>query len=364
MHQEEGRDRRTEWLLVFGFWTLLAVLWTAKLSLAPDGEKGPLAPHVLHAFGRFYLWALLTPAVFRLARRFPVERGRRAGRVLLHLGVAMGVAALAKAWDVALRSALLPDAAGPGPDPDPLRALLRLHFFDELIVYLAVLAAGFARDYFVRLQMRQAEGARLQAQLADARLQALRMQINPHFLFNTLNGISALVERDPAGVRRMVARLAELLRHALEGSAEQEVTLEEELGFLDRYLEIMQVRFGGRLRIQREIDPAVLDAHVPNLILQPLVENAVEHGVTRREDGGTIEIRAARNKGRLVLSVRDNGPPVPDVPVPGEGGNGVGLANTRARLAAMYGGEAALTLRPAGDSDGLVAEVNLPFKAG
>ncbi|MEW5929136.1 MAG: histidine kinase [Gemmatimonadota bacterium] len=366
---EDGRDRRIELLLVFGFWTLLAALWTAKLALVPDGPENPAAPRIAHAFGRFYLWALLTPAVFRLARRFPVERGRRAGRVLLHLGAALAVAALAKAWDVALGSALLPEAPEHGGDADPLRALLRLHFFDELIVYLAVLAAGFARDYFVRLQARQAEAvrlemeaARLRAQLAESRLQALRMQVNPHFLFNTLNAISALVERDPTGVRRMVARLGELLRHALEGSAEQEVTLEEELGFVDRYLEIVQVRFGARLRVRREVDPAVLRACVPNLILQPLVENAVQHGIAPREEGGTIEVRAARSGERLLLSVRDDGPPVDRLPVPGEDG-GVGLANTRARLEAMYGGGAALTLRRA-DGAGLVAELDLPFREG
>ncbi len=357
-------DRKAELLVVFGFWGLLAALWTLKQVLTPEGA-GDAASQAAYAFGRFSFWALATPLVFRLARRFPVERGRRVGRILLHAGTGVAVAALARAWTVALRSTLLPEPAGAGA-ADPVREVLRLHFLDELIVYSAVLAAGFARDYFLRLQARQreaarleTEAARLQTQLAEARLAALRMQLNPHFLFNTLNGISALVERDPAEVRRLIARLGELLRYALEGAADEEVPLDEELGFLRRYLEIVRARFQGKLEVEEEVAPAALPARVPSLILQPLVENAVEHGIARGGNGGRIEIRAERRGGRLLLTVRDTGPPVAHLPVPGEGG-GVGLANTRARLQAMYGADAALRLRRA-DGAGLVAEIELPF---
>src|SRR5690606_13258006 len=177
-------------------------------------------------------------------------------------------------------------------------SVTRLSFLRDLIIYLAVLAAGIAREYFLRYQARQAEtvrlqahAAQLQAQLARARLEALRMQINPHFLFNTLHAVSSLVERDPRGVRRMIAHLSELLRSTLDGPGEQEVTLEKELGFLQRYMEIMRVRFQGRLEVEVDAGAEVLRALVPNLILQPVVENAIKHGTSRVLSTGRIMVR-------------------------------------------------------------------------
>jgi LytS/YehU family sensor histidine kinase len=223
-----------------------------------------------------------------------------------------------------------------------------------------------AREYSLRLRARreeaarlQAETAQLQAQLAEARLSALRSQIDPHFLFNTLNAVSALVERDPRGVRRMIARLSELLRHSLEGAGEPVVTLRQELDFVERYLEIMRIRFQGSLEVETRVDEATLDALVPNLILQPLVENAAKHGVGRQRGVGRIEIEARREGGRVVLTVRDNGPGM-------EGGaparEGVGLSNTRERLARLYGEAGTLVLRPV-EGGGVEAEVSLPWRA-
>jgi two-component system, LytTR family, sensor kinase len=236
------------------------------------------------------------------------------------------------------------------------------------MVYFAVVAAGFARDYFRRYQSRREEAARLQAQaaelhaqLAEARLAALRTQLDPHFLFNTLHAISSLVERDPRGVRRMIARLSELLRTSLEAGDEQEIPLEKEIAFLNRYLEIMQIRFQGRLEVDMRIDGSVVDALVPTMILQPLVENAVKHGVNKVASTGRIEIRAFRDEtDRLVLRVRDNGPGLGADDESREGG-GVGLANTRARLQQLYGTDQLLTLTPAPDGGGFVAEVTLPY---
>jgi LytS/YehU family sensor histidine kinase len=241
--------------------------------------------------------------------------------------------------------------------------LLRLWFLDEFVVFVAVLAAGFARDYFLRYREHQAEAAHLETQLAEARLSALRMQLNPHFLFNTLHAVSALVERDPAGVRLMVARLSALLRHVLDGSPAQEVPLRDELAFLRLYLDIQRVRFQGRLEVIEDIEPAALDALVPNLLLQPLVENAVEHGVSRLEDGvGRVEVRARiepspGSPDRLVVVVRDNGP---GPGVEGARGSGVGLANSEARLEALYGRDAGLRLTAAPDG-GASAVVALPY---
>jgi LytS/YehU family sensor histidine kinase len=255
----------------------------------------------------------------------------------------------------------------PGPPRgfNPLWGVTRLFWLDDLIVYFAVLAAGIARDYFLRFRTRheeavhlQSQAAQLQAQLAEARLSALRTQLNPHFLFNTLHAVSTLVERDPRGVRRMIARLSELLRYTLDGADEQEVPLERELTFLERYLEIMQIRFQGRLEVDTRVEPDVLDALVPTLVLQPLVENAVKHGVSKVEGAGRIAIHARRDGERVLLSVRDNGPGLPSDGAPDE--EGVGLRNTRARLAELYGPAQSLTLRAA-DGGGLVAEVALPY---
>jgi LytS/YehU family sensor histidine kinase len=232
-----------------------------------------------------------------------------------------------------------------------------------MIVYAGIVAAGVAREYSLRYRARQDEATRLQAetaqlraQLAEARLSALRSQIDPHFLFNTLNAVSALVERDPRGVRRMIARLSELLRHSLEGAGDAEITLRKEMEFVERYLEIMRIRFQGTLDVETEVDGEVLDALVPNLILQPLVENAVKHGVSRMKEGGRIHIAAWRDDGHVRLCVRDNGPGMNG----GAPREGVGVRNTRERLAQLYGGEQELALVPA-EGGGVEARVSLPF---
>ena len=234
----------------------------------------------------------------------------------------------------------------------PLRELGRFRFVNQLLVYFAILAAGYAREYFLRDQERQHEAVALQAQLAEARLDALRMQINPHFLFNTLHAIAALVERDPPGVRKMIARLSELLRRTIDTRAADVIPLRDELSFLRGYIEIMEIRFQGRLQVSTEIDPATLDALVPNLVLQPIVENALEHGASRVADG-RVAIETSRRGEMLVITVRDNGPG------PSDSQQGVGLSNTRARLAQLYGDAASLTLRAA-DDGGAIAEITLP----
>jgi len=236
----------------------------------------------------------------------------------------------------------------------PWREIGRFRFLNQLLVYLAVLVAGFAREYFVRDQGRQRQAVELQAQLADARLNALRMQINPHFLFNTLHAISALVDRDPAGVRRMIARLSELLRMTIDQRAADEVPLREELAFLRRYIEIMEIRFQGTLRVSTTIDNDTLAALVPNLILQPIVENALEHGAARATGEGRVTISARRSGDDLVLSVEDNGPGFAN------GAKGVGLRNTEERLEQLYGDAASLSVASAAGG-GVLAQIVVPF---
>ena len=373
--------RRTELLLIFAFWTVLAVLTAASRLIDPRGPMLRFSPStpVAIAFAESYLWALLTVLIFWLSSRVSLEpRGNRFGRVLLFIGVGLATAMLVDVAMHLFREAVL-DLPSPrgrrGPPITWRTGLARLWFLDDLIVYFAILAAGIARDIFARYRARHdetvrltAQAAQLNAQLAEARLAVLSAQLNPHFLFNTLHAVSSLVERDPRGVRRMIARLSELLRVTLEGTKEQEIPLSRELELLRLYLDIMEVRFQGKLDLDIDPDDDVMDALVPSFVLQPLVENAVMHGVSKVEGTGRIELRARRDGDDLVVTVRDNGPGLTaTTPADestshprGPGGGGVGLRTTRARLEQLYGAEFTLSLR-AGPGAGAVAEVVLPY---
>jgi signal transduction histidine kinase len=354
-------------LFILGFWTFIALLTSANTLVDPGGRNFPVMPTapVAVAFIESYVWAVLTPLVFAMTSHYPLERGHLLPRIALFFVVGMLIAVGVDVVTGFMRFDVFHLARGRFADAGPMWRLRHLWFMNEFLVYIAILAGGVARDYFLRYRSRreqtirlQAQAAQLQAQLADARLAALRTQLNPHFLFNTLHAVSALVERDPRGVRRMIARLSELLRTTLDGADEQEVPLSQELQFTHRYLEIMQIRFQGRLAIESQVEPGALDALVPNLILQPLVENAIKHGVSKIDEAGRIEIGAKRIGERLVLTVRDNGPPIGDAVL--RAGEGVGLRNTRERLLELYGTEQSLSLSAAGD-EGVIAEVKIPF---
>jgi len=355
-----------EIFLIFLFWTSLASLSSVnRLLNRPDqgfpvfSPAGPIAASFIEST----IWAAMTIAIFWLSNRFSGQwRWITRITLLLVIGVVIAVGVYL-AVDLARDTLVTATRPRRIVNLSPWREVARFRFVNQFLIYLAVLAAGFAREYFLRDQQRAREAielarqtAALQAQLADARLDALRMQLNPHFLFNTLHAVSALVERDPGGVRRMIARLSELLRHTMDSDAPNEVSLRDELSILRRYIEIMEIRFQGRLTVTAQIDDAALDALVPNLVLQPIVENALEHGAARASADGRIEITARLDDGeRLVLTVRDNGPGVER-----NAGAGVGLANTRARLGQLYGDEASLSLTSA-SGGGAISEIVLPF---
>jgi LytS/YehU family sensor histidine kinase len=214
-----------------------------------------------------------------------------------------------------------------------------------------------ALTFYRRSEERERQALGLEARLADAKLEALRMQLHPHFLFNTLNAISTLVHKDPNAADEMIGNLSELLRATLD-TAEQEIALRQELAFLDRYLEIQQVRFGERLRIEREVDAAALDAHVPTLILQPLAENAIRHGIEPDPAPGVVSIRARRNGDRLILTVANNGAAAK---MPAKSESGIGLTNTQARLQQLYGANCRLTFN-SGAEGGFRVEIEIPFR--
>ena len=365
-----------ERVAIIAFWSFLAAVEFLRRTISPfAAQMGPMA---YVGVATYAVWAVLTPGIFWLARRLPLEHEHGGRRLVLLTGAGVAVAIAIELFGFALIGLLLDPAdlpQRPGmespPSFSPIMAILQLWFLDELLIFLAVLAVGFARNYFIRLREREQEAAQLQAetntlqaQLANARLSALRMQLNPHFLFNTLHSISSLADEDPEGVQRIVARLSALLRRTLEGTAKQEVSLSEELSFLHDYLAIQRVRFDEHLEVTEEIDSTVLDALVPNLILQPLVENAIKHGASQVAHGTARIVLSARREAssdRLVLSVRDNGPGLSEGAEEEAAREGhVGLANTRARLEGLYGAQAALDLGDA-PGGGLVATVTLPY---
>ena len=369
------RQRWVEAWLIFSFWACSFMLTVGRSALDARGrgDGGGLDfVRVADEAVEYGLWFLLTPLILWIARRFSFERARWAPRLALHVALAFLAAVALDALGHWVLHAMM---GRPGRPFTLVRSIQTFRFLDELIVYLVVLAAGFARDYFLRYQERlreatelraqtaelNANAVRLQAQLSEARLRALRMQINPHFLFNTLHTISTYLERDPRSVRRMIARLSELLRYSLEKTEANEVPLRQELGFIEGYLEIQQIRFQENLIVDYDVDPAVLDALVPNLILQPLVENAIRHGAGVREEGGRVGVRAWREDEWLFLSVQDNGPGLSTAAKKSApSGEGIGLRNTRERLQGLYGSAQQFTL-DAREEGGADARIMLPY---
>jgi two-component system, LytTR family, sensor kinase len=339
---------------VVSFWALLALISAVGRELDPriPGISAPVMSAVVTAtYVEYALWAVITLPVWWLASRYSIDGGRRWGRLALFLVLGVLIALAMNAVLAEVREQLLAPLGRSRRRPPP--ALGGLGVLDDLIVYFAVLASGVARDYILRYRARLEETVRLQALLTQARLEALRTQLNPHFLFNTLNAVSASVERDPRGTRRMIARLSDLLRYTLEESTEPEVPLDEELEMLGEYVELMQIRFQGKLDVTFTIEDATRRGLVPNLILQPILENAFKHGVSGLVEQGRITVKAWRRDNDLVVVIADNGPG------PGSG-EGIGLSNTSARLTAMYGARAQVRLAR-GATGGTEATVVLPY---
>lgn len=358
---------RNELIGVVVFWTFIALLGVATDIIDPPrGARAasPLSLRIVQEFFEAYVWAALTPFIFRLGR-LPMERSRWIAPALVLAAAGLATSVAVDVLENLFEIHVLGSAYG-AAGASPVQSLSRMWFLNDLLIFLAVLTAGFAREYFQRYQARQeqalnlqARAARLEAQLAAARLDALRMQINPHFLFNTLHAVSSLVHRDPDGVRRMVAKLAGLLRATLQDGSEPEVTLERELEFLEDYLEIMRIRFQGRLEIEFDIDASLLDAAVPHLILQPLVENAVKHGVAKTDAAVRVKLTAGAEADRLILAVLDSGPGLPEKD--GSMTEGIGIRNVRERLARLYGDAAALSLQDR-EQGGARAEIRMPLR--
>ena len=325
-------------LRVAGIATLLGLLFAAQLYVIYSQSKREIHwPQIFaSALPFWYLWALLVPAIAALARRAPIDRAHALRAAVVHVPAAALTSALHQALYILLGCVL--DRRDRPCDFFSVfsQNVFSFYFMVGIIVYFAIVLGAQAVDYARRYRASQLRASRLESELSTARLHALRAQLQPHFLFNTLHAISALVSPDPEAADRMIADLSDLLRLALEDVDAVEVTVRRELELVERYLSIERTRFADRLTVDFSIPPETLDARVPSLILQPLVENAVRHGVSRRPAPGWIEIRAAREGGWLCLTVRDGGaePGSPEAEALREG---VGFRATRARLEYLYG---------------------------
>jgi two-component system, LytTR family, sensor kinase len=337
-------------------WSLWGLFNATRLRMVVDEFGWRQA--LLYGLPDALIWAALTPLVVYLARLVPPRRHRAHLVVLAHLALATAVAVLQVSIDTT-QNVVRDAAAG-----DPISfsflfvKLLRYTMHLNVSLYLAIVGITWYVDHTRRTRERERQAAELRAQLSEARLDALRSQIQPHFLFNALHTVSALVEVDPAAARAVVHKLARLLRSSLNVGSVREIPLREELENVRAYLEIEQVRCADRLRIRVESDEASLACTVPGFILQPLVENAVRHGIGRRAEGGEIEVQAVANNGRLELRVCDNGTGLGN----GDGGQlrcGVGLTNTRARLEAAYPGDHTFELSTRREG-GVVAHISIP----
>ncbi|MEM1055562.1 MAG: histidine kinase [Bacteroidota bacterium] len=373
--------RASRFGLLVAFWSLFTVLILghAYISMEYIANRDYRLAYAVSAGLQGLIWIGVTPLVIWTVRRLPLAGRRWARNALLHaLVAALGVAGVALLVMIAVAPLELPPEVPDTFYSDFWRVYTRVILLFMLLwfgVAAAATAAEATREALAERKraaeteaaLREKEvhdarlrerAAQLEGQLAAAQLEALRMQLNPHFLFNTLHAVSTLMARDVDGARRMISDLSDLLRVVLDGSDSPETPLNEELDMLGHYLDIERTRFADRLTVDIDVDRDTRGALVPTLLLQPLVENAVKHGIAPRGEGGRISVAAHRSNGHLVVHVCDDGPGV------GPGGpsrEGVGLRNTRDRLAKLYGENAALTLRDRPEG-GLDAQVRLPFR--
>lgn len=345
---------------IVGFWGALAIF---ILLNAPETRRGGLPPNTFVTVWQSVVWALLTPVIFVAARKFRVGRDEWIGNLFVLIVLGLAIAAIVAGITDIVRDAL-PMHPRRGGGWSPLGFAAQMSALNAFVVYCGVLAAGIARDGAQRLRDRErqtlelmATQASLEAKLASAQIAAIQLQLQPHFLFNTLNAVSGLLERDPSGARRMLARLSELLRMTLQAGEDSTITLARDLRIVENYLALLESRFPDRLAVSFSVSPETAGVMVPALLLQPLVENAWRHGVEQADGRGTISISTSRRGDDLVVRVSNTGPAVSH-----QAGGGIGLLATRSRLETMYKGRASFRLFREGPLT--VAEVVLPCSGG
>ena len=347
-----------KWTLIAVGWTLFAVFFASESVVSraylgrPLRVSDALVPWLICA----YTWLAATPFLLVLSRRFPFGRSTWKKNLFIHLGASFAISLLLLGLYVFL-ARLISSEMAKVPFPLAFRNQFIASFHAEVLTYWAVIGLSHALDYYRKYREREVRASQLEAQLARAQLDALRMQLQPHFLFNTLNTISVLMAEDVALANRLLLRLSDLLRLSLRNTETHEVSLREELEFLRNYLEIEQTRFQDRLTVKFDVEEDAVEAQVPNLILQPLVENAIRHAVAPKASRSLVEISATRRNGEVQLQVRDDGPGINS---DAAAANGIGLRNTQERLEKLYGSAHSFLLAPA-QSGGLEVTITIPF---
>lgn len=360
------------WMIYWFAWTAAGLFYISQdfMTRLSRNESIPWRNVVIGWMAAMYICAVFTPAILRIGRHWPLEQARRWQLAALHLGASVIFSLVSTALEVPVLVALgmLPVANGPMSFARDVWILLPYDLHGGIIRYWAVVAlqALFRSNQEARRREREAlelkvQSAQLAEQLTSSQLSALKMQLHPHFLFNTLSAIMVLVrQQKEREAETMLSRLSDLLRHTLDDVEAQEVPVWRELDFLRLYLSIEQVRFEDRLRVRIDADPEVTDALMPHMALQPIVENAVRHGLGQSEEPVLIHVRIVRANGHLALTVTDDGPGCP-TPVFKE--KGIGLANTRNRLERLYGAEARLSTENRSPR-GVQVTMTLPYRTG
>ena len=357
---------RPKWSLIFLVWLIPASVALLQ-AIAGYLVRGTLSQEwfwALLQIPRWLTWVPITPIVFYAAERFPFRRDRLARSMWTHLGIALVIAVVIEVvWlqiSFFIQGYLEPEALARmlnnRAEVYSVAVLSRL--LGDAFIYAAALGVATTLGYHRRFRERELRAAQLEAQLALAQVQALKMQVHPHFLFNTLHAVTVLIREDPAAATRVVTRLGDLLRLTLSRATTAQVSFRRELEILTLYLEIERTRFHDRLEIAYDVQPATLGALVPDLILQPLVENAIRHGVSPNAGTARIDVRSRRDGDWLTLEIRDNGAGLVEGHTRPDG---IGLSTTRARLERLYGDRHELTLEnlPHG---GCVARIRIPFQ--
>src|SRR5713226_8148752 len=332
--------RWARWGLFIAFWTFLCLFNAGQSYISRRIARDMpfnLVDALVIGVVDWYLWAALVPLIYFLVRRYPLDQRSWPTSLPLHLAVGTLCTLLILVLIVPVFQNF---THGDPQVPQTFSRLFVMHFLGGFVwylwVYWAIVGVCHSYEYYRKYQEREQRAVQLEYQLTQAELRVLKVQLHPHFLFNTLNAVSALMHKDVELADCMVARLGELLRSTLDNLGAHEVSLRQELDFVRPYLEIEQARLGDRLRVHLDIDPEAMDLQVPNLILQPLVENAIRHGIAPHSQAGQIEITASRAKGKMTLLVRDNGPGLSPAQKTAFK-PGVGIATTRARLQQLYG---------------------------
>lgn len=350
--------------LFMGFMLTLELFFHARAEMLYAGHSAEktdwdLLDMAVPQFGRAAMWALLMPLILRLREKLPLSRGRWVGGIAFHIFGSFVVLAtfyLGRLWGHTL---FFPEAA-----TESFWRMAWSGFWGRNLIdmayYWGVIAFGYSFEIYQKYKNEELKAAQLEARLIETELKALRQQMHPHFLFNTMNTIAVLVrEGRNAEAVSLLARLSSLLRMSLDNTGVPEVTLQQELDFLAHYLEIQKARFSDRLNVTVKVEPQALAARIPNLLLQPIVENAILHGIAPKSEPGHVDVSARVDGDRLCLEVRDDGPGIPNGSVRAR--EGVGLANTRERLSKIYGSRTQLTLNSE-PGQGVLVQIVLPYR--